>query len=88
MGGCQFALQRTQNREFSTSLQVLLGSGMLSEIGVLPRVFLNLRRKPKGDGGKGTGKKTSRQYATNGTTMYDISRQFATFYDNFRLFNF
>ena len=45
-----------------------------------------IRRKPKGDGGKGTGKKMSRQFATNVTTIYDMSRQFATFYDNFRLF--
>ena len=44
------------------------------------------RRNPKGDGGKGTGKKMSRQFATNVTTIYDMSRQFATFYDNFRLF--
>ena len=43
-------------------------------------------RNPKGDGGKGTGKKVSRQFATNVTTIYDMSRQFATFYDNFRLF--
>ena len=46
----------------------------------------NIRRNPKGDGGKGTGKKMSRQFATNVTTIYDMSRQFATFYDNFRLF--
>ena len=45
------------------------------------------RRKPKGDGGKGTGRKMSRQFATNVTTIYDIVRQLqATFYDNFRLF--
>ena len=44
------------------------------------------RRKPKGDGGKGTGKKMSRLFATNVTTICDMSRQFATFYDNFRLF--
>ena len=44
------------------------------------------RRKPKGDGGKGTGKKMSRQFATNVTTIYDILQQLATFYDNFRLF--
>ena len=31
------------------------------------------RRKPKGDGGKGTGKNMSRQFATNVTTIYDIS---------------
>ena len=30
--------------------------------------------KPKGDGGKGTGKKTSRQFVTNVTTIYDILR--------------
>ena len=34
------------------------------------------RRNPKGDGGKGTGKKMSRQFATNVTTIYDMSRQF------------
>ena len=33
------------------------------------------RRKPKGDGGKGTGKKKG----------HDYLRHFATFYDNFRL---
>ena len=44
------------------------------------------RRNPKGDGGKGTGKKTSRQFATDVTTIYDMLRQFATFYDNFCLF--
>ena len=44
------------------------------------------RRKPKEDGGKGTAKKTSRQFATNVTTIYNILWQFATFYDNFRLF--
>ena len=37
------------------------------------------RRKPKGDGGKETQKKLSRQFATNVTTIYDI-------YGNFRLF--
>ena len=48
---------------------------------------LDIRRKPKGDGGKGTGKKMSRQFASlNVTTIYDMSRQFATFYDNSRLF--
>ena len=35
---------------------------------------------------EGDGKKMSRQFATNVTTIYDMSRQFATFYDNFRLF--
>ena len=35
---------------------------------------------------EGDGKKMSRQSATNVTTIYDMSRQFATFYDNFRLF--
>ena len=52
------------------------------------KIFLAnyFRRKPKGDGGKGTGKKchdnlrqTSRQFTT-------WSRQLATFHDNFRLF--
>ena len=47
---------------------------------------IKFRRNPKGDGGKGTGKKTSRQFATNVTTIFDILRQLATFYDNFRLF--
>ena len=42
--------------------------------------------RQKGDGGKGTGQKASRQFARNVTTTYDILRQFATFYDNFRLF--
>ena len=46
----------------------------------------SIRRKPKGDGEKGTGKTISRQFATNITTLFDILRQFATFYDNFRLF--
>ena len=32
----------------------------------------NIRRKPKGDGGKGTGKKMSRQFATTVTTIYDM----------------
>ena len=32
-------------------------------------------RKPKGDGGKGTGKKLSRPFATNVTTIYDILRR-------------
>ena len=40
----------------------------------------------KGTGGKGTGKKMSRQFATNVTTIYDILRQLATLYDSFRLF--
>ena len=44
------------------------------------------RRKPKGDGEKRTGKKTPRQSSTNVTTIYDVLRQLATFYDNFRLF--
>ena len=35
---------------------------------------------------EGDGKKTSRQFATNVTTIYDILRQLATFYDNFHLF--
>ena len=39
-----------------------------------PRIFRGLfvLRKPKGDGGKGTGKKKSRQFATNVTTIYDM----------------
>ena len=48
--------------------------------------MLYYRRNPKGDGGKGTGKKMSQKFATNVTRIYDMSRQFATFYDNFRLF--
>ena len=40
----------------------------------------------KGTAGRGREKKASRQFATNVTTIYDMSRQFATFYDNFRLF--
>ena len=40
----------------------------------------------KGTAGRGRGKKMSRQFATNVTTIYDILRQLATFYDNFRLF--
>ena len=34
---------------------------------------------------EGDGKKKSRQFATNVTTIYDMSRQLATFCDNFRL---
>ena len=47
-----------------------------------------MARKPKGDGGKGTGnKKCHDNLRQNVTTIYDeTSRQFATFYDNFRLF--
>ena len=41
-----------------------------------PRLSGLTRRKPKGDGGKGTGKKTSRQLATSVTTICDILRQF------------
>ena len=40
----------------------------------------------KGTAGRGREKKTSRQFTTNVTTICDILRQFATFYDNFRLF--
>ena len=57
----------------------ILGVGVFSPLS-------KSRRNPKGDGGKGTEKKMSRQFATNVTTVYDMSRQFATFYDNFRLF--
>ena len=35
---------------------------------------------------EGDGKKMSRQFATNVTTIYDILRQLATSYDNYRLF--
>ena len=47
--------------------------------GITPRVAPRLvvftllnRRKPEGDGGKGTAKKKSRQFVTNVTTNYDI----------------
>ena len=33
--------------------------------------------KPKGDGGKGTGKKTSRQFTTNVATIYDLITKLA-----------
>ena len=42
--------------------------------------------KQKGTAGRGREKKKSRQFATSVTTIYDILRRFATFYDNFRLF--
>ena len=42
--------------------------------------------KTKRERREGDGKKTSRQFATNVTTIYEILRQIATFYDNFRLF--
>ena len=41
--------------------------------------------KLKGDGGKGTAKKKSQQFARNFTTSNSILRKFAIFYDNFRL---
>ena len=50
------------------------------------RQALNDRHEnQKGTAGRGR-EKMSRRFATNITTIYDMSRQFATFYDNFRLF--
>ena len=70
LGRCRFLQKTAGNRRFSQQTAD----------------FCRNRRKPKGDGGKGTGKTMSRQFATNVTTIYDMSQQFATFYDNFRLF--
>ena len=58
---------------------------MRGQSGLLLRCLSLIWRKPKEDGGKWPGKK-SRQFATDVTTVYDILRQLATFYDNFRLF--
>ena len=70
-------LNKIRSLEVTTSLFKEVEGRAMSELN---------RRKPKGDGGKGTGKKMSRQFATNVTTIYDILRQLATFYDNFHLF--
>ena len=49
-----------------------------------PRIYDSA--KSKRGRREGDGKKMSRQFATNVTTIYDMSRQFVTFYDNFRLY--
>ena len=47
---------------------------------------VNNRRKPKGDGGKGTGKNVTTIYDKRHDKRHDNLRHLATFYDNFRLF--
>ena len=83
-----FVLTKDRKRPYYRHFVVkCTGRGLVvKRLGVLSKVQMLNRRNPKGDGGRGTGKKMSRQFATNVTTIYDMSRQFATFYDNFRLF--
>ena len=77
----------TPGARLETRVNGMLDSGQHQEIdSFLCPIAMLSRRKPKGDGGKGTGNKchdNSRQTSRQFTTW---TRQLATFYDNFRLF--
>ena len=57
----------------------------LGPLGLAEAIALYSANTKKGTAGSGRQKQKSRRFATNVTTIYEIIRQLATFYDNFRL---
>ena len=66
----EYVAARTQHREMISTMRRFLHTSTQRTLPYTKNTIV-IRRKPKGDGGKGTGKKMSRQFATNVTTIYD-----------------